>query len=85
MHVVAHLFSEGLDKEIEYNDVSEEHFEKSLRAAGWPTSTIKGTIDLCTHVKNGETDFVSDDIKKILGRDPIKFEQFIKDYSDNWA
>jgi uncharacterized protein YbjT (DUF2867 family) len=85
MHVVAHLFSEELNRDIEYNDITEEYFEKSLKAAGWPAGTIKGTIDLCSHVKSGETDFVSNDIKNILGREPIKFEQFVKDYSDNWA
>lgn len=85
MHVVAHLFSEGLNKEINYNSISEELFEKTLRIAGWSESTIEGTMQLCNHVKNGETDLVSDDVEKILNRESIRFEKFIKDYSDIWA
>ncbi len=85
MHVVAHLFSEGLNKEIGYSSISNELFEKRLRIAGWPSSTIEGTMQLCSHVKDGDTSVVSDDIKKILGREPIKFEQFINDYSSNWS
>lgn len=85
MHVVAHLFSEELRREIEYNSISEELFEKRLKTAGWPASTIEGTMQLCSHVKNGETEESTEDIKNILGREPIRFEQFIKDFADNWA
>ena len=84
MHVVAHLFSENLNKEIEYNDISEELFEKSLKAAGWPTGTIMGTLQLCSHVKKGETALITDSVEKILNREPIRFEQFVKDFSNNW-
>ena len=84
MHVVAHLFSENLNKEIEYNDISEELFEKSLKAAGWPTGTIMGTLQLCSHVKKGETALITDSVEKIINREPIKFDQFIRDYSNNW-
>ena len=85
MHVVAHLFSEGLNKEIYYNKISDERFEKLLRSAGWPAGTIKGTMQLCSHVKSGETAIVSNDIERILNREPIKFEQFIFDYKDKWS
>ena len=85
MHVVAHLFSEELHREIEYNSISEQLFEKSLITAGWPAGTIEGTLQLCSHVKSGETAQTTDDIEKILGREPIKFEKFIRDYSDNWV
>jgi len=85
MHVVAHLFSEGLNREIDYISISDEDFEKTLRTAGWPASTIEGTMQLCSHVKSGETAVVSDDIQKLLGREPISFEKFIKDYADNWS
>jgi len=85
MHVVAHLFSEKLNKEISYNSISKELFEKRLHSAGWPAGTIEGTMQLCSHVKNGDTAIVADDIEKILGREPIKFEKFIDDYSSNWV
>lgn len=85
MHVVAHLFTEGLKKDINYKSISPELFEKRLTSAGWPASTIEGTMQLCTHVKNGDTAVVSNDIEKILGREPIKFEKFIDDYSSNWT
>jgi len=85
MHVVAHLFTEGLNREIEYNSISDTLFEKTLSTAGWPTGTIKGAVQLCNHVKKGETAIISDDIERILNRQPIKFEQFIFDYKDKWC
>ncbi len=85
MHVVAHLFSEELGREIEYNSISEKLFEKTLRTAGWPAGTIEGTLQLCSHVKSGETAESTNDIEKILGREPIRFEKFIRDYANNWT
>ena len=85
MHVVAHLFSEELNREIEYNSISEQLFEKTLRTAGWPAGTIEGTLQLCSHVKSGETAETTNDIENILGREPIRFEKFIRDYSNNWV
>lgn len=85
MHVVAYLFSEVLNREIEYNKVSKTEFEKILKSAGWPASTIEGTIQVCSHVKTGKTDVITNDIQKILGREPINLEKFIRDYMDNWT
>ena len=84
MHVVAHLFSEALNKDIEFINITDEMFEKQLRHAGWPEGSIQGTAELCSHVKSGKTAQKSEDIQKILDREPIKFEQFIKDFADNW-
>jgi uncharacterized protein YbjT (DUF2867 family) len=85
MYVVAHMFSEGLNREINYNSISEEQFEKILKSSGWPLSTITGTVQLCSHVKTGGTAVISEDVQKILGKEPIKFEQFIRDYAEIWA
>lgn len=85
MHVVAYLFSDVLKREIEYNKVSKSEFEKILKSAGWPASTIEGTIQVCSHVKTGRTDVITNDIQKILGREPIRLEKFISDYMDNWS
>jgi len=85
MHVIAHMFSEGLNREIDYISISSEDFERTLRTAGWPASTIEGTMQLCSHVKERETAVHTEDIQKLLGREPIGFEQFINDYADSWS
>ncbi|MBK7104702.1 MAG: NmrA family NAD(P)-binding protein [Ignavibacteriae bacterium] len=84
LHVVSYLFSEALGKEIKYKNISEDVFEKLLQSANWPSGTIKGTLQLCSHIKNDEIDFVTDDIQKILNKEPIKFQQFINDYLYIW-
>ncbi|MFZ1292144.1 MAG: NmrA family NAD(P)-binding protein [Melioribacteraceae bacterium] len=84
LHVVSYLFSEALNKEIKYKNISEDVFEKLLQSANWPTGTITGTLQLCEHIKNGKIDFVTNDIQKILNKEPIKFQQFINDYIDIW-
>ena len=84
LHVVAYLFSEALNRNIGYRNISNEIFEKILKSAGWPTGTIIGTLQLCSHVKNGTTSEVSNDLEKLLKREPIKFQQYINDYLDIW-
>jgi uncharacterized protein YbjT (DUF2867 family) len=84
MHVIAYLFSEALHKEIYFHDISKEVFEKILRSAGWPAGTIEGTLQLCSHVKDGITSRVTPDLETILKREPIKFQQFISDYIKTW-
>lgn len=83
-HVVSFLFSEALNKKIDYKNVSEDVFEKLLQNAHWPKGTIVGTLQLCSHIKDGKIDFVTNDVKKVLNREPIKFQQFINDYLDIW-
>jgi len=84
LHVIAYLFSEELKREIIYSKISEDFFKKTLLSAGWPIITIEGTLELCNYIKGNSNSKISDDIEKILNREPIKFEQFIKDNSDIW-
>jgi len=84
LHVIAYLFSDALNKEINYRNISNEMFEKILKSAGWPSGTIEGTLQLCSHVKKGTTSVVTDDLEKLLQREPIKFQKYINDYLDIW-
>ncbi len=84
LHVIAFLFSEALKREINYSKISEDFFKKTLLSAGWPQITIEGTIELCNYIKGNSNSEVSDDVKKILKKEPLKFEQFIMDYIDIW-
>lgn len=84
LHVIAYLFSQELDREISYSKISEEFFKKTLISAGWPSITIEGALELCNYIKGNSNDRVTDDIKKILDREPISFEQFIKENIEIW-
>lgn len=83
-HVVSFLFSEALNKKIDYKDIPERVFEKLLQNAHWTKETIAGTLQLCEHIKDGKIDFITNDLQKILNREPIKFQQFINDYIEIW-
>ncbi len=84
LHVVSYLFSENLKREINYNKISEAEFNKTLVNAGWPKVTIEGTLQLCNYIKGNTNSVITTDLKKVLKREPIKFEQFIKENIKNW-
>ncbi|MCB0746570.1 MAG: NmrA family NAD(P)-binding protein [Ignavibacteriales bacterium] len=84
MHVISFLFTEALNREINYRKISEEKFKKILQGSGWSQVTIEGTMQLCNYIKGNSNSQITDDIKKVLKREPIKFQKFIMDNLKNW-
>lgn len=84
LHVIAFLFSEELKRDINYSKITEDFFKKTLLSSGWPQITIEGTLELCNYIKGNSNSKITEDIKKILNREPINFKQFIKDNIEVW-
>ncbi len=78
---VASLLSEYLDKDIKYNPISEDAMRKALKARGTPDASIDFMIGLYIPVKNGKDKKITKDVKRVIGRKPRNFEQFLEDYT----
>jgi uncharacterized protein YbjT (DUF2867 family) len=83
-HQVAEKISEVAGREIKYVPISEEDARKGMLDAGVPSPIVEGTLGLYRMVREGLTTEVTDDVKRLLGRDPKSFEQFAKDYAGQW-
>lgn len=78
---IADRLSKVTGRNIQYVDVPEEAARKSMQATGMPDVIGEALLELSAIVKAGYTSEVSPSVEKILGRKPIRFEQFANDFS----
>ena len=77
---MAAILSGVLRKEIQYVPVSDESAKAGLMANGEPESYADMIIDLYRYYRTGAVAKVTPVVKEITGREPILFEQFVRDY-----
>lgn len=81
----ASLISKVAGKEIGYTPITDELFRETLAKQGFPEFGIKVLAGLFNYVRDGYTSVVTDGVKNITGKEPISFEQYVEDYSENWS
>ncbi len=76
---VAEILSNKLGRTIQYHPISMEEFKEGLVAAGLPDSFIWLLGYLFTEVLGySENQTVSNDVERILNRQPVSFEEFVE-------
>jgi uncharacterized protein YbjT (DUF2867 family) len=81
---IAAILSDVLGREITYSNPSNRHFGRVWRERGYPLAQILVMEALYTGAKLGLADHLTKDTERILGRSPISFRQFAKDYKSAW-
>jgi len=79
---VAALFSSALGREVRYVPVGDEQLRQGM--AGAPQNYIELMSALYGYVRAGATATVTDEVHKVTGRAPIRFEQFVQDHLETW-
>jgi uncharacterized protein YbjT (DUF2867 family) len=77
---IAEILSGDVGREIKYVDLPDDKLKQALLAAGVPEWTATATVDLQRFYREGGASAVSKDVEELLGRKPIRFEQFSRDY-----
>jgi uncharacterized protein YbjT (DUF2867 family) len=78
---VAEILSEDTGREIRYVDLPAEQFKQALLGAGLPEWSANALVDLQQFYRRGSASAVTRDVEQLLGRKPISFEQFSRDYA----
>jgi len=71
-------------KQISYIPISEDIARASLSKGGVPTELIERWTDFYRKVRQGDCSPVSAAVEILLGRSPILFDQYVKDYEASW-
>jgi hypothetical protein len=71
-------------REICYTARSHEDTRRAMRAASYPESTIEYSIETYRYIERGECARISPIVSQILGRAPIRFEQYARDHLEVW-
>ena len=78
---VAEKLSERLGKPVKYVALTQEQLRQSMRDTGMPAWQVEALADLQAYYTDGPGAKVTGDVRAVLGREPIRFEQFLQDYS----
>jgi uncharacterized protein YbjT (DUF2867 family) len=76
---VAARLSKLTGRQIRYVDLPPAEQEKALRGLGMPEWQVRALLELQAFYTGGPGSKVSPDVRAVLGRDPISFDQFLSD------
>lgn len=83
-HQVAALIGDAIGKKVNYEPLEPEAFINLMVKKGWSEEAARYTESLFQYVRRGKEAEPSPDVEFVLGRKPIRFAQFVKDYRDAW-
>ena len=81
---VAALFSDVLDREVQYANPSVFDFAWHMRREGHPWPFVLVMTGIYLTARFGLAGTVTDDLERILGRPPTPMRTFIEDYRSCW-
>ena len=81
----ARTFSKVLNKTVQYVDVPEDAARQTMQGMGMPDWFVDVIIELYAVNKAGYTAGVTDTVKKVTGKAPRGFEQFVQDHVEAFS
>lgn len=81
---IAQIISEVIGRQINYIDVSETTAREGMKQAGMPEVLVEATMELYGIYKAGYASEVTDTVEQVTGKKPRSFEQFAKDYIEDF-
>lgn len=81
---VSKVLSEVLERKIEYKNPSLLRFRKERIKRGTPKEFANVMTLLYLMTKLGTAKDITDDLEKLIGREPISFKQYAMDHKDYW-
>jgi uncharacterized protein YbjT (DUF2867 family) len=78
---IAETLSSVLGRQTTYVPISDEDYRKGAVATGVPEVCAEALVDLARYYRTGAASSVTDDVKRVTGRDSIAFEHFARDHA----
>src|SRR5215469_10198174 len=78
---IAEILTAALGRQIKYVNLAPEQMRQALLGAGVPEWNANGILDLETLYREDGSCTVTEDMKLVLERQPITYEQFARDYA----
>jgi uncharacterized protein YbjT (DUF2867 family) len=80
----AELLSRALGREVRYVPITPEQYKQGALAAGMPPAYVDALVDLDRYAALGRMAAVTPALRSLAAREPIRFEQFARDYADRF-
>lgn len=85
MHEVAREFSDALNREVTYSDISPEDWERELQRQGLPEHLTKHLVTMGELHRTGRYDRLADGVKVVTGRPAMSVQEFVSLYADQFG
>jgi uncharacterized protein YbjT (DUF2867 family) len=82
---VAEKLSALLGKLVKYVALTQEQLRQSMHDMGMPPWQVEALADLQAYYTDGPGAKVTGDVRTVLGREPISFDQFLQDYAASFT
>jgi len=82
---VAELLSNVTGRKITYQEIPPEALKQGFVGAGVPEDYADFLLLILGYFAQGYSAHTTNAVKELLGRDPITFEQYAKDYKQAWS
>jgi uncharacterized protein YbjT (DUF2867 family) len=80
----AEILSRAVGRTIKHVSITPEQLKQGALAMGMTEDYVDALVDLDRAYATGTLTAVTPTVKQLTGRDPIRFEQFAKDYADKF-
>jgi NAD(P)H dehydrogenase (quinone) len=85
MHGIAREFSDALDREISYSDVSAEDWERELKSQGMPEHVNRHLVTMAELHRAGRYDRLADGVERVTGRPPMSVREFVSLHAEEFG
>ncbi len=85
MDGVAREFSEALNREITYSDISPENWEQALKVYRLPEHLMGHLLTMGALHRAGRYDRQADGVQRVTGRQPMSVREFVSLHADEFG
>ena len=82
---VARMLSESTGRRVTFENVDPELLRKGLLAGGVPGDYTEFLLTILGFLEQGYAERTTGAVKELLGREPIRFEQYAREHRTVWA
>jgi uncharacterized protein YbjT (DUF2867 family) len=82
VHGVAREYSEALNREVTYADISPADWERELKRARLPEHLMKHLLTLAELTRVNRFDRMTDGVERVTGRPPMSVREFVSIHAD---
>jgi hypothetical protein len=85
MHQVAREYSDALNREVTYCDISPEDWERELKREGLPEHLTRHLVTMAELNRAGRYDRLADGVERVTGRPAMSVREFVSLHADEFG
>jgi NAD(P)H dehydrogenase (quinone) len=85
MRGIAREYSDALNREVTYSDISPADWERELKRAGLPEHLTRHLVTMAELNRAGRYDRMADGVERVTGRPPMSVREFVSLHADEFG